>query len=943
MESVILPISYMKMACAILALIVKSGDFRVLAIKFLKGVFLMKKLAIALLALAMVLTTVLVPILADPEEPTVIGYSADRVEKVNVEDLVDIKNYDSENVAPGFKINDAEGLVKFSELVNGGEDFKGTYIYLTKDIDMTGVEDFKPIGKYDFEVTERYVKDDVKAPNGVRTASLLTAYPFAGVFNGHGHVIDNLVITVDSREILYIGFFGYIEGATITNLVLGDNCSITDVGYNDYGGVGGLCGKSSGSTFNNVYNGMDVTSASVHAGGFAGRGYVNAINCTNAGDMTAWNSAAGFVGFNEDGATTIENCRNTGDMVGGNTAGFVARLRKNITIKNAINNGTLTGDVVGSIGGLIDQVAGVRTFENCTNYGELKASKEGARVGDFYVKNATQKVNNVDVEIPEPTTTNCRNLFGVEVDTYVPLTFVCDPSAAEDIGNADVTAFVTTEAPYKPVIGINDNPDGTEIGYSSFRIQHVDTTKIWDIKNFAEAPNEYSYKITDVAGFKALDDQLYNYRKFADITIYLANDIDFSEAKDFEPISYDIENVKHVNGSPKYFFAGIIDGQGEAICNLQMHSTEKVQTFTKEQLNNRIDLYHKTENPKGVHVESNTKGPDGEVLYEFKEAMVCVGLFGITGKITIKNLIVDESCAFSYSGSAANQNVSTLIAKSTDSITIDNVWTRADLSGAKWISAVCSRPAGKYEVKNMTQSGNITGTYSVAGFFSFDGQGGTIENCRNVGNITRVGSGKDYANACAGFVARARGSVTIKNCINNGTITAITGSSAFLGTIAAADTLINCKNYGQLVATAEDGVTSATFAFQEEGTVTNDDGTVSKVLKGSLTSEDFQDLSPEKAQDPTLKYESYDIDFTVEEGNPDVAITTEATTARNPASKPPKTNESTTTADPNATTAPSVDDLVDDDEGCGSTVIGGVAVIMIVSGAALTLFKKKED
>lgn len=897
----------------------------------------MKKLAIALLALVMVLTTVLVPILADPEGPTVVGYSADRVEKVNVADLVDIMDYDSKNVVPGYKINSAEGLVKFSELVNGGETFKGSYIYLTKDIDMADVADFQPIGMYEFEVTQRYAPDDERAPNGVHTASLKTAHPFSGVFNGHGHMIDNLAITVDSREVLYIGLFGYLEGATICNLVIGENCSINTPGYNDWGGVGALCGKSVATTFENVYTAMDVTTVSVHAAAFSGRGHATVRNCTNAGDMTALNSAAGAVGFNE-GNTVVENCRNTGAMNASQAAGFVARLRGNVTIKNSINNGTITGTIVASMGGLIDQVNGARVFENCVNYGELVAAKEGARVGDFYVKNPTQTVNNQPVDIPDPTVTNCVNNFGVEEDTYVAPTFVFDPTAAEDTGSSDVTAFVTTEAPYKPVIGTNENPTGEEIGYSSARIEHVDTTTIWDIKNFEQAPYEDFYKITDVEGFKVLDDQLYNYTTFSDVTIYLANDINFAGVEGFTPISYDIEHVKHVNGSPTFYFSGILDGQGEAICNLVVHSTEKALTFTAEDLNNKVDL-------DSTHKISTQKGPNGEELYEFKEAMVCVGLFGVTGAITIKNLIVDETCEFTYSGSATNQNVSTLVAKTTGSITVDNVWTRADLSGARWISAVCSRPSGKYEIKNMTQSGNITGTSCVAGYFSFDGSGGLIENCRNVGDITRLGAADNEFVACAGFVGRARGSVILKNCINNGTITAVGGSAAFLGTIAASNTFENCANYGPLVATAEGGKTGVAFVNQEKGKVNNDDGTTSEILKGTCTINGLEDYSVEELQDPTLMYEVYTPDFTPEAGEElDPPSTTTATTPRVTTKKPDKTTAPTTTADPNATTAPTVDDIVDDeDEGCGSTVIGGLAVIMIVSGAALTLFKKKED
>ena len=62
----------------------------------------MKKLAIVLLALVMVLTTVLVPILAG-DESTVVGFSSARVKKADLTNVKNIKDYDKGNVEPGYK------------------------------------------------------------------------------------------------------------------------------------------------------------------------------------------------------------------------------------------------------------------------------------------------------------------------------------------------------------------------------------------------------------------------------------------------------------------------------------------------------------------------------------------------------------------------------------------------------------------------------------------------------------------------------------------------------------------------------------------------------------------------------------------------------------------------------------------------------------------------
>lgn len=867
----------------------------------------MKKLAIAFLALAMVLTTVLVPILADEDATNVVGYSADRVTKVNVADLTDLKDYDPDNVAQGYKIYDAAGLVKFSELVNGGQSFAGCNIYLTKDIDMSEVTDFKPIGSMEFTVTGYY------ANGNIQNCRLGTAHPFSGTFNGHGHVIDNLHISVDASEVLYAGFFGYASNAVLMNFVLGPNCSIEHTTYNDWGAAGAICGRAPSCTFDNIYNAASVETNGPHAAGFFGRGNGTVKNSTNAGDMTAMNSAGGFGGF-PDGASTFENCRNTGTICGDQAAGIMCRLRGTFTIKGCINNGRIEGkNYAGALGGLADQDSGSRTFENCINYGELVS--ENGQSGQLSYNN--------DKATPA-TVTNCENKYGVEEDDYVAPTIVCDPEQAEDVGDPDVTAFVTTAAPYKPEIGTNTNPTGDEVGYSSARIEEVDTTTIVNIKNFNEYPDESCYKITDVAGFQALDEAIFNWYSFGGATIYLANDIDFSSVQGFTPLSYDIENLKHVNGSVMFYFSGTLDGQGEAICNLKMNSVEKAREYTEEELNGQITDY------------TPVVQKDGTTKYKHKEAVVCVGLFGCAAG-TFKNLIIDDSCEFSYNGTVTNMLVASLVAKQIGALNVDNVWNRANVSGGSMVGFVTGRTGGKYEVTNCTNSGNIKGTGCVGGFFGYDGSGGTITNSRNVGNVERITTHTAFQACSAGFVARARGTVTIEGCINNGTISGGGNCGAFLGTVRSNGNVVKDSiNYGPITATAEGGLTGISYAAFEYD---QENGEITKTY-GSVTPENVSDRTGQ--QDSTLLYEDYTPDFTEEEDGEIVISTTEATqaTTKKP-TKADSTTAATTAKTTAATTAPSTVD--EDDEGCGSTVIGGLAVIMLVSGAALTLFKKKED
>ncbi len=876
----------------------------------------MKKLAIALLALCMVLTTVLVPILADNEE-TVIGYSAARIKKADLTEVKNIKDYDKDNVDPAYKITDAEGLVKFSELVNGGQSFESCFIYLAKDINMEDVEDFKPIGSVDFTVDQRNPEDHETAPGGITLVTINNNKPFKGTFNGHGHVIDNLVINVSSDTVLYAGFFGFTDTATISNLVLGDGCSLTHSIPNEYAAAGGLTGKSSGTTIENVYNGMAVTTPGPHAAGFVGRGNATIRNSTNAGDMEGKNSVAGFTGFNE-GVSLIENCRNTGTMTGAMAAGISSRLRGQITVKNSINNGTINGSqVVGGIGGLADRADNADTFENCINYGVLNKTNDNARVNGI----ATADAKYGDTDIAQPIITNCEDKYvadsgvATEDPSYEALTFTCNPDAEEDGAGDGVTAFVTTEKPFEQEIGVNTNPTGDEIGYSSARIEEVDTKGMIDIKNYEDYPDEDFYKITDAEGFLVLDQQLYNYATFSTVTLYLANDIDMSKISGFQPISYDIEHIKHVNGTPRYYFAGTLDGQGEAICNLVMHSKEEPLKFDAE---GKVDM------------------TNGTVV---SEALVCVGLFGCAGG-TYMNLIIDETCEFSYVGPAANPCVAALIAKTSGGITVDNCWFRASISGGRFNGAISGRPSGRYEIKNTTVSGDIKGASIVGGFTGFDGAGGRIENCRNVANIERVGGDTSFYSGCGGFVARARASITIVNSINNGNVTAAANPGAFFGTIRADQIIENCTNYGVITATKLPDTAGIAFGVNESATV---EGV--ETIYGSVEEKVLLDKSGQ--QDPSLMFEKYEINFTPEEHVETSATETSATEETTV-----KTTATTkvTTAGGNdgnggvsTTKAPADDEPIDEEKGCSSTVIGSMAVVMIVCGAAVTLFKKKED
>lgn len=179
-----------------------------------------------------------------------------------------------------YEIENAEQLMAFASAVNSGS--TDLNARLTADIDMSGVDDFVPIG----------------------SETLM----FTGTFDGQGHIIDNLIIFSDEK---YVGLIGGIGGgAVVKNLILGPGSAIR--GYAYVGLIG--CSFGSGTiTMENLGNEGTVTATGgVNAGGIIGCCMGSAAsfvikNCYVTGDVTGISESAelsGWVGSN----ARISNC-----------------------------------------------------------------------------------------------------------------------------------------------------------------------------------------------------------------------------------------------------------------------------------------------------------------------------------------------------------------------------------------------------------------------------------------------------------------------------------------------------------------------------------------------------------------------------------------------------------------------------------------------------------
>ncbi len=119
-------------------------------------------------------------------------------------------------VAEGLKtlaIGTAQQLASLAAAVNSGTSYKGYYVYLTADIDMSAL---------------------TAVSIGTEGA------PFMGVFDGCNHTVSGYNVNASPK---YQGLFGYVKGGTVQNVFLasstvtGGSYSGTVVGKNDHGTV----------------------------------------------------------------------------------------------------------------------------------------------------------------------------------------------------------------------------------------------------------------------------------------------------------------------------------------------------------------------------------------------------------------------------------------------------------------------------------------------------------------------------------------------------------------------------------------------------------------------------------------------------------------------------------------------------------------------------------
>ena len=281
----------------------------------------MKKKLALLLCLVLLVTALALPVSADNAAAW--------------DGSVDTSWYSAE--AKTFEISTPAQLAGLAAIVNGKADgiaqdsFSGKTIKLTADLDLGGV----------------------KGSDGTWSGKAWTSIgvgpwdkPFKGTFDGDGHTVSNLYVT---RDVEHGGLFGATNGAKIENVIIASGHVEARVAM---AGVVGYA--NTGTVVLNCANAAEVVStAGYYAAGIVG--YMNGTyiaNCYNTGSISGKKYAGGITAYL---ACKSRNLYNTGavsasdaDCNVGGIAGQMANTSATTEECNWYNIGTVTGTNAGA-------------------------------------------------------------------------------------------------------------------------------------------------------------------------------------------------------------------------------------------------------------------------------------------------------------------------------------------------------------------------------------------------------------------------------------------------------------------------------------------------------------------------------------------------------------------------------------------------------------------
>lgn len=336
--------------------------------------------------------------------------------------------------------------------------------------------------------------------------------PFKGKFLGNNKTISGLFITRASTN--DVGFFGYTDGATISNLTINGttvkgadrtgglcgiafNSTITScnliIGVTGTGAVdvGGFTGNIDGCIINNSsYNGT-VTGAGSVAGftGYARESTLTNITI-NANVSSTANNTGHCVGYIGEGNINLSNIKASGNINGTNHVGGLVGWTKTGCVLS-ISNSSINGNIEGTsyIGGVIGINAGTLTIIDCYSIGNINGT---THVGGIIGASNSYFSINGSAHIGDITSTN--NSSTCYVGGIIGYTYPNNNIYTTDIDNNSFSSYKNIVNNSYSIGSITSSGDciGGIIGYQESNNERIILTTI-DMSNYSVRSNVGSW------------------------------------------------------------------------------------------------------------------------------------------------------------------------------------------------------------------------------------------------------------------------------------------------------------------------------------------------------------------------------------------------------------------------------------------------------------------
>lgn len=283
----------------------------------------------------------------------------------------DISWYDGS--LSGFELSTPAQLAGLAYLVKNGNTFEGKTVSLTNNIDLAGLK-WEAIG------TE--------------------SVAFMGAFDGGGYEIHNLHCEIASADLAIAGLFGNVSQATLSNIVLADDCFVKTSGFCYTAGIVAYANESEIYACLN-YAAVNIEAPLGYAGGIVGYTLVSSVReCENYGVVTAdvkntgtniyyYVYAGGVSGLVSgsivDGiqrTSLILNNSNHAEVIvhdildrGSYVGGIVGYFSGPVAVWNNYNTANVTLDGAGCAGGILGyNEINESEIKNCYNVGTVSTT-----------------------------------------------------------------------------------------------------------------------------------------------------------------------------------------------------------------------------------------------------------------------------------------------------------------------------------------------------------------------------------------------------------------------------------------------------------------------------------------------------------------------------------------------------------------------------------------